>query len=153
MPYYIASDHAGFALKNMLKQSLANRYLFKDLGCYIDEKVDYPGIAVKLAKKVAKDVEAKGILVCGTGIGMCIVANKVSGTRAASIHDIFTARMARKHNNANIACIGARNIGDEIALQLVETFLETGFEGEFEEGKRHLKRVKKIGKIEEKHFK
>jgi ribose 5-phosphate isomerase B len=152
LTYYIASDHAGFALKTRLKLDL-KKYRLKDLGTYSDERVDYPGIAIKLAKRVAKEPNSLGILVCGTGIGMSIVANKVSGARAAVIYDGFTAKMARQHNNANIGCLGARNMSEEDAIQIALAFLETGFLGRKKDGKRHLNRVKQIAEIEEKHFK
>ncbi len=118
MAYYIASDHAGFELKNRLRISLSKEFEFTDLGVYVAERVDYPEIAIKLAKRVAGEAEALGILICGTGIGMSIVANKVPGIRAAVIYDGFTAKMAREHNNANIACLGARNTPEIMTLEL-----------------------------------
>ncbi len=153
MRYYIASDHAGFGLKNRLKLGLGREYGFTDLGVFVAERIDYPDIAIKLAKRVAKEPESIGTLICGTGIGMSIVANKVPGARAAVIYDGFTAKMARQHNNANIACLGARNISEQMALLLVRTFLSTTFLGKGKPGERHLQRVRKIGKIEEQHFK
>ncbi len=153
MAYYIASDHAGFGLKNRLKLTLAPRFRFIDLGVYVAERVDYPDIAIKLARRVAAESDALGVLICGTGIGMSIVANKVPGARAAVIYDGFTAKMARQHNNANIACLRGRNSSEKIALELVKTFLITPFAGNTKEGERHLRRVKKIEKIEKKHFK
>lgn len=152
MRYYIASDHGGFELKNKLKLDLKKQYKFTDLGILVAERVDYPKIAIKLAKKVAAE-EALGILVCGTGIGMSIVANKIPGIRAAVIYDGFTAKMARQHNNANIACLGGRSLSEELGVQIVRTFLETEFLGKKKEGKRHLKRVKLIKEIEKQHFK
>ncbi len=152
LKYYIASDHAGFALKTRLKLDL-RKYKFVDLGTHSDERVDYPGIAIKLAKKAAREPDSLGILICGTGIGMSIVANKVPGARAAVIYDGFTAKMARQHNNANIACLGARNMTEEQAAQLVLTFLETRFLGHGRDGKRHRKRVNQISRIEGKRFK
>jgi len=153
MAYYIASDHAGFHLKNSIKASLAKKFQFEDLGVYVAERVDYPEIAVKLAKRVASEKDSLGVLICGTGLGMSIVANKVPGVRAAVIYDGFVTKMARQHNNANIACLGERNINERLALQLVELFLRTEFEGNKKEGERHLKRVQMIEKIEKEHFK
>lgn len=147
MAYYIASDHAGFLLKNRLRLSLKKDYEFEDLGVFVAERVDYPDIAIKLAKRVASEEEAMGILVCGTGIGMSMVANKVPGIRAALIYDGFTAKMARQHNNANIACLGGRNTPEMTALGVVKTFLETGFLGRRKGEERHLQRVKKIDKV------
>jgi len=153
MAYYIASDHAGFELKNRIRMSLAKKFEFEDLGVYVAERVDYPKIAITLAKRVASEKDAMGVLVCGTGLGMSMVANKVPGIRAALIYDGFVAKMARRHNNANIACLGGRNTDERLALQLVELFLKTGFDGGKKEGERHLKRVNMIGEIEKGHFK
>ena len=153
MKYYIGSDHAGFTLKTTVKQALKGRYEFEDLGTFSDMRVDYAAIAVAVAKKVAGEKGAMGVLICGTGIGMGIVANKVPGIRAAVVYDGFTAKMARAHNNANIICLGARNVLPQDAVLLVRTFLETGFEGHEKGGERHLKRVEQISEIEKKHFK
>jgi ribose 5-phosphate isomerase B len=144
LAYYIGSDHAGFKLKNGLRVSLEKDYDFTDLGVFVAERVDYPDIAIKLAKRVASEKGAMGVLVCGSGIGMSMVANKVPGVRAALIYDGFTAKLSRQHNNANIACFGERNITGRTALELVKTFLETEFLGKEKEGERHLQRVKKI---------
>ena len=129
MQYYIASDHAGFVLKNRLKQDLKKKYGFKDLGILINEMTDYPKIAIKLAKKVAKEKDAIGVLICGTGIGMSIVANRYKGVRAALCHNLYMARMSRMHNDANILVMGGRVIGVGLALEMVELFLKTPFEG------------------------
>lgn len=153
MHYYIASDHAGFRFKQRLKELLKKEYNFEDLGAHSDERVDYPKIAIALAKKVAKDKGSLGILICGTGIGMSIVANKFPGARAAVIHDGFTAKMARQHNNANIACLGARETTEQMLFLLARAFLETGFLGREKGEERHLKRVKQIGEIEKEQFK
>ncbi len=152
MKYYIASDHAGFHLKNRLRITLKKKYEFVDLGIHIAERTDYPKIAIKLAKTVAADKNSLGILLCGTGVGMAIVANKVPGARAVVLNDGFIAKLSRQHNNANIACIGARNTPDQTVKDLVTTFLETDFLGHKKEGERHKKRVEQIKKIEEKHF-
>lgn len=153
MRYFIASDHAGFRLKNRLKADFKKEVDFKDLGIHSDERADYPKIAIKLAKIVAQEKEALGILICGTGIGMSIAANKVPGARAAVIHDSTTAKMARQHNNANIACIGARETTEKTAFALAKTFLEENFLGHEKEGERHLKRVNQIHEIEKEQFK
>lgn len=153
MKYYIGSDHAGFMLKETLKQALKSKFDFEDLGCFSDMRVDYAAIAVGVAKKVAVGKEAMGVLICGTGIGMGMVANKVPGVRAAVVYDGFTAKMARAHNNANVICLGARNVLPQDAVLLVRTFLETGFEGHGKGGERHLKRVEQISEIEKEHFK
>lgn len=153
MNYFIASDHAGFALKSTIVFRLGKKFSFSDLGVFTDERVDYPKIAVDLARKVASEKDALGVLLCGTGVGMSIVANKVKGARAAVIYDGFTAKMARQHNNANIACLGARNLTDQTAVSLVKTFLETGFLGKKKGEERHLERINQIQEIEKKHFK
>ena len=147
MNYYIGSDHAGFQLQNGLRASLKKDYGVTDLGVFVAERVDYPDIAIKLAKRVASERDAMGILVCGSGIGMSMVANKIPGIRAALIYDGFTAKLARQHNNANIACLGERNITGRTALMLIKTFLETDFLGKEKGGERHLQRVKKIDRI------
>ena len=153
MHYYIASDHAGFKFKQQLKMLFKKQFEFEDLGINSDERADYPKIAIHLAKKVSEDKGSLGILICGTGIGMSIVANKVPGARAAVIHDGFTAKLARQHNNANIACIGARNTTEQNVYMLVKKFLQTGFAGLEKGGERHLKRVNQIGEIEGQQFK
>jgi len=150
---YIAADHAGLELKNLLKGWLKPKHSLLDLGVHVPERIDYPIMAIRLAKRVASQPDAKGILVCGTGIGMSIVANKIPGVRAAVIYDGLTAKMARAHNNANIACLGARNITFQTALLISEIFLETEFAGKNKEGKRHLKRVERIENHEKKIFK
>jgi len=153
MHYYIASDHAGFRFKQKLKMHLKQWHDFEDLGVHSDERSDYPKIAIALAKKVAKDKGSLGILICGTGVGMSIVANKFPGARAAVIHDGFTAKMARQHNNANIACLGARETTEQTLFLLAKTFLETKFLGHEKGEERHLKRVKQIEEIDREHFK
>jgi ribose 5-phosphate isomerase B len=149
MKYYIGSDHAGFALKEKLRESLKQEFELIDTGVFSEKRADYPKIAFELAQKIARE-NATGILVCGTGIGMSIAANKVKGIRAAVIYDEFTAQMAREHNNANIACLGARNITEENALKITKIFLSTKFEGNTETGKKHLERIRQINKFEEK---
>jgi RpiB/LacA/LacB family sugar-phosphate isomerase len=149
---YIGSDHAGFQLKETVKRALKGKYDFEDIGCFSAARVDYADIALGTAKRVAAEKGAMGVLICGTGIGMGIVANKVRGIRAAVIYDGFTAKMARAHNNANIICLGARNILPQDAVLLVRAFLETGFEGHEKGGERHLKRVNQISEIERQNF-
>ena len=139
-------------LKTTIKQALKGKYDFEDLGTFSGMSVDYAAIAVGVAKKVAMEKDAMGVLICGTGIGMGMVANKVPGIRAAVVYDGFTAKMARAHNNANVICLGARNVLPQDAVLLVRTFLETGFEGHEKGGERHLKRVEQISAIEKEHF-
>ena len=136
---YIASDHAGFSLKNQIIESYNE---FIDLGTNNEERVDYPDFAEAVAKSVASGEAEFGLLVCGSGIGVCMVANKISGIRAATIHDVTSAHLSREHNDANIICLGERLIGPEVAKEALDVFLTS----EFQEG-RHLNRVKKIDKM------
>ena len=147
----IGSDHGGFKLKQHLKQFLKkiNREAF-DFGCASEESCDYPDLGLPLAKAVASGKYEFGVLVCGTGIGMCMVANKVKGIRAAVVHDEFTARMAKEHNNANIICLGGRVLDEKAAEKIVKVFLESEFDGSRPEGARHKNRVDKINRLDEK---
>jgi len=136
----IASDHGGFDLKELLLDHLAERgYQPLDLGCPDRTSVDYPEYGIKLARAVAAGAHARGILICGTGIGMSITANRVAGVRAALCHDAFTARMSREHNDANLLVLGARVLGVEVALDMVDTWLSTAFGGD-----RHQRRLNLI---------
>jgi len=146
MKVAIGCDHAGFELKEKVKDllvSLGHEVL--DLGCHSKDSVDYPVYGAKVAQTVAKGEAERGVLICGTGLGMSMVANRVPGIRAALCHELFTARMARLHNDANILVLGGRVIGDILALEMVKVFLETPFEGG-----RHERRVKMIDNIWEK---
>ncbi|MBX6352095.1 MAG: ribose 5-phosphate isomerase B [Thermoflavifilum sp.] len=136
----IASDHAGFRLKEALKPALAELDVtVEDLGCYDEQSVDYPDYALKVARGVAAGTYDRGILICGTGLGMCITANKVRGVRAVTAHDTFSARMSRLHNDANVLTMGERVIGPGLAAEVVRVWLDTEFEGG-----RHQRRVDKI---------
>lgn len=136
----LASDHAGLPLKVALKAALeAEGHTVADLGTHGPESVDYPDYAAKVAEAVAAGAAPFGILVCGSGIGMAIAANRHPGIRAAVLHDSTEARLTRAHNDANIACFGARTIGVETALDALRTFLATPFEGG-----RHQRRVDKL---------
>ncbi len=139
----IGSDHGGFALKERIKAMLIkDGFEVEDVGTHSEESTDYPDYARAVAHKVAKH-SGRGILVCGTGIGMSIAANKVDGIRAAVIKDVNTAELARKHNDANIACLGERTTDPIEAEKIVKSFLSTDFEGG-----RHERRVHKIEEIE-----
>lgn len=139
----IASDHAGYKMKEMLKKFLEEEgYEFLDLGTNSERSVDYPDYAQKLCKKILKGKADFGILVCGSGIGMSIAANRFKGIRAALCHNSEIAKLARLHNNANILCLGERIIGEEVAKECVKTFLSTKFESG-----RHARRVCKIDGI------
>jgi ribose 5-phosphate isomerase B len=142
----LASDHAGFRLKEQVKEYLAAKdQKFHDFGTYNEDPVDYPDLAYQAADAVHRGDFERGIIVCGTGIGVAITANKVRGIRAAPCSDSFSARCARAHNDANILTLGARVIEKETALEIVETFLQTSFEGG-----RHLRRLEKIKNLEDK---
>ena len=141
----IGSDHRGCGLKELAMELLEKEgYGYHDFGCYTEESVDYPDIAVQVAEAVAKGDYDRGVLICGTGIGMCIAANKVRGIRAAQCYDAFTAQRARLHNDAQICCIGAEE-GRARLSAVLEKFLTTDFEGG-----RHEARIQKIRDIEEK---
>jgi len=140
----VASDHAGYGLKQKIRNWLErNNYAVEDLGCFSEERCDYPDYAEKAAKAVARSRNTIAILFCGTGIGMCITANKIRGVHAALIHNEFTGRSAREHNNANVICLGARVIGFATAKKAVQAFLNAKFQGG-----RHARRIAKIRKIE-----
>lgn len=144
---FIASDHAGFQLKNRLRDELKGQGIsIEDLGTDSEESCDYPDFAEKLAVKVLESSDNKGILICGTGIGMSIAANKIKGIRAACVSETKSAEMSRKHNNAQVLCLGARIISFEQALECANTFLRTEFESEHP---RHQNRINKITSLEE----
>lgn len=137
----IGSDHAGFDLKEECRQFLI-KYPACDVfdqGVFDRQSADYPDIAKKVSLAVLSGEYEKGILICGSGIGMSITANRYKGIRAALCHDIYTARLSRQHNDANILVMGGRVIGTGLALEMVEIFLNTGFEGE-----RHRRRIDMI---------
>ena len=136
----IASDHAGFNLKEDIKNHLINKNVsIFDIGPYNDHSVDYPDYAKKLGNRIKLKKSDVGILVCGSGTGMAISANKIKTIRAAVCYNLRSTRLSRQHNNANIIALGSRLINKKLSLKLVEVFLQTKFEGG-----RHLKRIKKI---------
>ena len=136
----IASDHAGYNLKEIIKNFLIEKNIsIFDVGPFVEKSVDYPDFAKKTSKRIIDKKSEIGILVCGSGTGMAISANKIKGIRAAVCYNLSSTRLSRQHNNANIISLGSRLIKKKMALKLVSTFLTTKFEGG-----RHLKRVKKI---------
>ena len=144
MKIAVASDHRGFHIKGKiltLLQDLGHETF--DFGPENAETVDYPDYAAKVAKAVSTGDIERGILICGTGMGMCITANKFAGVRAASCHDDLTAEMSRLHNNANILCLSADLLGDRLVNRMVEIWMKTEFEGG-----RHARRVDKIAEYE-----
>ena len=142
---WIGSDHAGIDLKSAVKQELSSQYDVKDVGPNDTTSVDYPDYGEKVAREVAKDLSSEGILICGSGIGMSIVANKVAGIRAALVHSVETATLSKQHNNANVLCLGARTTDSKLALQMVRAWLNTKFEGD-----RHQRRIDKISNLDKK---
>jgi len=136
----IGSDHAGFQAKERLREMLeAEGHTVYDKGTNSEESTDYPDYGHAVAKSVSSGECERGILVCGTGIGMCMTANKTPGVRAALVHDEFTTEMSRKHNNANVLCMGTRVLDEETILRLTKIWLSTEFGGD-----RHALRVEKI---------
>lgn len=145
----IGSDHAGFELKESIKKYLSGLGCkYEDLGTFNNETSDYPKIAFEVAKKVAS-TKSRGILLCGTGIGESIVANKVKGVRAANCFDEYTAKKSREHNDSNVLCLGARILEEGSAKKITRTWLETEFSAE----PRHTRRIKQIQEIESKTLK
>lgn len=149
MKLIIGSDHGGFKLKEQLMKYLEDKeFDIDDIGSESEASCDYPDFAEKVAKKVRKTGNF-GILICGTGIGMCITANKFKGIRAALCHDEYTAKMAREHNDANVLCMGGRTTPLENAKKIADIFLNTKKSSE----ERHINRVKKLSSIEKDNFK
>ncbi|OGP90833.1 MAG: ribose 5-phosphate isomerase B [Deltaproteobacteria bacterium RBG_16_47_11] len=145
----IACDHGGFGLKEELKTFLRSMGVDPiDFGSFDETSVDYPDFGLQVAEKVSKGELERGILICGTGIGMSIVANKYSGVRAALANEIYSARCSREHNDANILVLGGRVIGPGLAREIVKVWLETPFAGG-----RHKRRIEKIEALEKKNFK
>ncbi|RKL62585.1 ribose 5-phosphate isomerase B [Thermoanaerobacteraceae bacterium SP2] len=147
MKIILGSDHLGFELKEIIKQHIQSKGLeVTDIGVYDKSPVDYPDIGLALAERVSRGDYDRGILICGTGIGMAIVANKVPGVRAAQCHDVYSAERARKSNDAQIMTMGALVVGTELAKKLVDVWLESEFQGG-----RSLPKVEKINKIDVKY--
>ncbi len=153
----IASDHGGFNIKNILSEYLVQKgHKIDDLGTYSSDSVDYPDFAHTIAERIANGIDKRAILICGTGIGMSITANRYPGVRAALGNDIYSARMSRLHNDSNVLVLGGRIVGSELATEIVSTWLSTEFEGG-----RHNRRIEKIDhdrletivyKVVSKHF-
>ena len=141
----LGCDHGGYELLQEVKSHLDERGLeYKDFGTYSTDSVDYPDYASKVARAVQSGECERGIIICGTGIGVSIVANKFKGIRAALCGDCFSAEATRQHNDANILTMGARVTGPGLALKIVDTFLDTPFSGD----ERHVRRIAKIAQIE-----
>ena len=141
----LACDHGALALKEAVKRHLEARGLeYKDFGTYTADSCDYPQYGAAVGRAVASGECERGILICGTGIGISISANKIRGVRAALCGDCFSAEMTRRHNDANIVALGARVVGPGLALKIVDTFLDTGFEGG-----RHARRIEQMMALEQ----
>ncbi|KXZ40535.1 ribose 5-phosphate isomerase B [Alkalithermobacter thermoalcaliphilus JW-YL-7 = DSM 7308] len=149
MKIAIGSDHGGYLLKEEIKKHLIQKgYEVVDFGTNSTDSCDYPDFGYAVAKAVVNNEFETGILCCGTGIGISISANKVKGIRCAVVSDTFSAKMAKAHNNANILALGERVVGKGLALEIVDAFMSSEFEGE-----RHQRRLDKIAKIEQKYLK
>jgi ribose 5-phosphate isomerase B len=138
------TDHRGYSLRTRvidLLQRLGHEV--EDLGTYTGESVDYPDVAARVARKVTHGEADRGVLICGTGLGMCIAANKFPGVRAAPCHDDLTAEMSRRHNDSNVLCLSADLLGERLIDRMIELWLSTAFEGG-----RHARRLEKIAAIE-----
>ena len=145
MKIAIGSDHRGYEAKRRLVASIRNLgHEVIDVGTDGSESVDYPDYAYQVAQRVSRGEVERGILICGTSIGMCIAANKVRGVRAAPCHDSITAEMSRRHNDANVLCLSADLLGDQLIDRMVQIWLQTEFEGG-----RHARRVEKILRFED----
>lgn len=145
----IGADHAGYRLKEFVKKLLEDKgFEVIDVGTHSEERCHYPEYAKKVAKMVSEGEVPRGILVCGSGIGMSIVANKFKGVRAALCHNIYSAKYSRLHNDSNVLCLGGRVTGEDLTREIVETWLNTPFEGG-----RHQERLNLIAQLEEENFK
>ncbi len=142
----IASDHGGFAMKQFLMQRLADKGIpFEDLGCYSEDSVDYPVYGVKAARGVADGAYERAVLICGTGIGMSMAANKVPGVRAALCADCYSAQATREHNDSNVLCLGGRTIGPELAWKILDIWLTTPFSGL----EKHARRIGMVMELDD----
>ena len=142
----IGSDHGGFELKQAVMKHLAERGVeYRDYGTFSDESCDYPDFGEAVGRAVASGECERGIVICGTGIGISIAANKVRGVRCALCGDCYSAQMCREHNDANVLALGARVLGEGLALKIVDTYLDSSFQGG-----RHARRVAKIMALEDK---
>jgi ribose 5-phosphate isomerase B len=147
MKVAIASDHGGIHIREEIKKLMDEMGIeYIDLGCECETSVDYPDYAIPVAEKVANGEVDRGILICGTGIGMSIAANKVKGIRCSLCHDVYSAKLTRQHNDSNVLAMGERVIGPGLAREIAKVWLTTEFEGG-----RHARRVEKITQYENNH--
>ncbi len=144
MRIIIGADHGGYELKNHLTEWLKEQnYEVKDIGVFTSDSVDYPDLAKQVASEVADGNFDRGILVCGSGVGVAIAANKINGIRAANCHDVVLARLSREHNNTNVITLGGRFVAKDLAYEILKVWLNTEFSGG-----RHEKRIEKIKELE-----
>jgi len=146
MKIFIGADHGGFELKEKIKELLARlNFEFIDTGNLVYEKSDdYPDFTIALAKRVSEIKGSKGIMICGSGVGACVVANKVKGIRACLCHDTYSARQGVEHDDMNVLCLGGRIVGYELAYEIIQAFLKAEFSNE----ERHLRRLEKLNFLE-----
>ena len=149
MKVYIASDHAGYELKELIKKHFADQFEWQDLGTHSTESVDYPDFAHPLAEKVAQDNELRGVLICGTGNGVAITANKHANVRAALAWNEDIAKLARQHNDANVLCLGGKLIGELLAMEIVKTWMHT----DALTAEKYVRRRDKVKEINDAHCK
>ena len=146
----IGADHRGYVLKDSLKKKLAGKYDIIDVGTNSADSVDYPDIAEAAAKKMQTGESERGILICGSGVGACVAANKFKGIRAAICHDVFTAHQGVEDDDMNMICLGGGIVGESLAVEIIETFLNARFKSEEE---RYVRRLEKVKKIEDSNSK
>lgn len=144
----VGSDHRGYAIRSKLIELLRQKgHEVEDLGCHTPEPCDYPDVSAAVAVRVSRGEADRGILICGTGLGTCIAANKFPGVRAAPCHDDLTAEMSRRHNDLNVLCLSADLLGEKLMDRMVDIWLNTPFEGG-----RHQRRVEKIAELERRYL-
>jgi len=146
----IGADHRGYILKESLKKKLSGKYEITDAGTNSTEPVDYPDIATAVAKIIQTGISYRGVLICGSGVGACVAANKFKGIRAAICHDVFTAHQGVEDDDMNLVCLGGGVVGESLALEIIETFLDARFKSEEE---RYVRRLEKVKKIEDANYK
>ncbi len=147
MKVFTASDHAGFALKQTLREFLeAQNFSVEDVGTYDEKPSDYPGYAEKIGLAIVENEAARGVLICGSGVGAVVAANKIKGIRAGLCHDTYSAHQGVEHDRMNVLVLGSRIVGEELAKELIKAFLAAESTGE----QRHLLRIEKVAALEEK---
>ncbi len=144
----LGADHRGYSLKEKLKVVLSNNFSIIDVGTNSEESVDYPDIAEAVAKEILGGIGKKGILICGSGVGACVAANKFKGIRAGICHDVFSAHQGVEDDDMNVLCLGSGIVGESLAVEVINTFLKAKFKPE----ERYIRRLQKIKKIEDRNY-